>query len=49
MVNAGKGSRFHPGHGRQMKEWLVVNNEDSDWVGIANEACAYVKQESSRH
>jgi hypothetical protein len=43
LVNAGKGNRFDPGHGRPMKEWIVVKAETKNWVELANEACEFVK------
>lgn len=44
LVENGKGERFDPGHGRLMKEWVVIGPEKSDWVIFAKEACAFVKQ-----
>ena len=43
MVEAGNGKRFDPGHGRLMKEWIVVEAEKADWIGLAQEAYRYVK------
>src|SRR5690242_6277433 len=32
LVTSGSGARFDPGHGRLMKEWLVVRSTaDEDW------------------
>ncbi len=44
LVSSGKGERFDPGHGRVMKEWVVVGDEKADWVELAKEAYDFVKQ-----
>jgi hypothetical protein len=44
LVDAGKGERFDPGHGRLMKEWIVVGSGKADWVELAKEAYEFVKQ-----
>jgi hypothetical protein len=38
LVAAGKGSRFDPGRGRVMKEWLVVTADHTLWIPLAKEA-----------
>jgi len=38
LVAAGKGSRFDPGRGRVMKEWLVVTADHTLWLPLAKEA-----------
>jgi hypothetical protein len=38
LVAAGKGSRFDPGRGRVMKEWLVVTADHALWIPLAKEA-----------
>ena len=38
LVAAGKGSRFDPGRGRVMKEWLVVPADHTLWIPLAKEA-----------
>jgi hypothetical protein len=38
LVAAGKGSRFDPGRGRVMKEWLVVTADHTSWLPLAREA-----------
>jgi hypothetical protein len=38
LVAAGKGSRFDPGRGRIMKEWLVVTADHALWIPLAKEA-----------
>src|SRR3954453_24251876 len=35
LVAAGKGDRFDPGHGRLMKEWVVIAEGSSDWLALA--------------
>ena len=46
LVGAGVGKNFDPGHGRLMKEWVVVADGGPDWMGLAKEAYAYVKQDT---
>jgi hypothetical protein len=38
LIAAGSGTRFDPGHGRLMKEWLVVTADHKSWVPLAREA-----------
>jgi hypothetical protein len=44
LVDAGKGERFDPGHGRLMKEWLVVEAGGLPWVALAKEAHQFVRR-----
>ncbi|MGH9356390.1 MAG: hypothetical protein ACRD10_09700 [Terriglobia bacterium] len=44
LVSGGNGQRFDPGHGRLMKEWVVVREASSNWVKLAQEACDFVKR-----
>ena len=44
LVKSGKGEHFDPGHGRLMKEWLVVKAPGLNWTALAKEACEFVKQ-----
>ena len=37
-----KGERFDPGHGRLMKEWVVIAPGAGDWLVLAREARAFV-------
>lgn len=43
LVAAGRGRLFGPGHGRRMREWLVVETTAAeDWLPLAREALAFV-------
>ena len=43
LVASGDGTRFDPGRGRLMKEWLVVSPTSKiDWLSLAKEALAFV-------
>ena len=43
LVDAGKGQRFDPGHGRVQKEWLAVDSDSDDvWFDLATESEAFV-------
>ena len=42
LVSAGKGKHFDPGHGRLMKEWVVVEAGAAPWVALAEEAHRFV-------
>ena len=44
LVDAGKGKRFDPGHGRLMKEWISVEAGALPWVALAKEAHSYVRR-----
>lgn len=43
LVINGTGERFDPGHGRRMKEWLVVKRRGAAWRNFAKEACEFVR------
>lgn len=43
LVSGCKGERFDPGHGRIMKEWVVVGTREANWVELAKEARQFVK------
>ena len=47
IVNAGKGERFNPGHGRLMKEWVSLEAGKETWVALALEAYEFVKRGKS--
>jgi hypothetical protein len=43
LVASGIATRFDPGHGRVMKEWLTVSVDHADdWEQLCDEALAYV-------
>ncbi len=44
IVSGGNGRRFDPGHGRLMKEWVVVAMRRANWVALAKEAYQFVKR-----
>ena len=46
MVSRGHGTHFDPGHGRLMKEWVVVGPGKLDWIELAREARRSVKGSS---
>ncbi len=51
LINARKGIRFDPGHGRIMKQWIVipakmVPAKKEDWQQLSKEAYTFVKQEA---
>jgi hypothetical protein len=48
LVNFGKGEYFDPGHGRLMKEWVVLKVARSDWVDFAKEAKCFVGEAEER-
>jgi len=43
IVSRAHGIHFDPGHGRLMKEWVVVGPEELNWIELAREAHRYVK------
>jgi TfoX/Sxy family transcriptional regulator of competence genes len=42
LVASGQGRQFDPGHGRLMKEWLVLESPDVPWLDLAREAYQFV-------
>jgi hypothetical protein len=43
LVDTGTGTRFDPGHGRVMKEWVSIPpKQASEWTALADEARAFV-------
>jgi hypothetical protein len=43
LIAEGKGTRFDPGHGRLMKEWVsIATAHGDDWPALADEAHGYV-------
>ena len=44
LADAGDGRRFDPGHGKAMKEWIVISPDSAiDWLDLAREALAFVR------
>ena len=48
LVADGVGTPFDPGHGRVMKEWLVVTSPKARWRDLAAEAFDFVGGGSGR-
>ena len=48
IVANGLGKNFDPGHGRLMKEWVAVESDSVDWIGLAREAREFVERVKSR-
>jgi TfoX/Sxy family transcriptional regulator of competence genes len=44
LVEEVVGKNFDPGHGRLMKEWVVVGDDGPNWLDVAKEACEFVKR-----
>jgi hypothetical protein len=44
LVRTSTGRHFDPGHGRLMKEWVVVGVGRAPWVELAKEAYLFVKK-----
>jgi hypothetical protein len=43
LIASGAGTRFDPGHGRLMKEWVTIApSHGRDWVTLAEEARRFV-------
>lgn len=42
LIEAKAGTRFDPGHGRPMREWIRVSQGRADWVALASEAGNFV-------
>lgn len=42
LIENKSGTRFDPGDGRLMKEWLVVKAKESRWLDLAQEAYNFV-------
>jgi hypothetical protein len=44
LVDAGIGTRFDPGHGRLMREWLTVSTRHAtEWERLADDALRFVR------
>jgi hypothetical protein len=49
LVSTGQGRRFDPGHGRLMKEWVVVPVADcARWIDLAKQARTFVGAQRPR-
>jgi hypothetical protein len=48
LVEAGSGTRFDPGHGRVMKEWLAVSAPTRLWAALVREAHDFVAGGTTR-
>jgi hypothetical protein len=44
LVSGGVGTHFNPGHGRLMKEWVVVRSGKLPWIDLAREAHSFVRE-----
>ena len=44
LITSNTGTRFDPGHGRLMKEWLVVTASVGGWLALAKEACEFISR-----
>ncbi|MCU0634359.1 MAG: MmcQ/YjbR family DNA-binding protein [Gemmatimonadaceae bacterium] len=42
LVAEGRGTRFGPGHGRVMREWIALDGAEDEWLALAREARAFV-------
>ncbi len=43
LVRLGQAIYFDPGHGRIMKQWVVVTGGESLWIPLAKEAHRFVE------
>jgi hypothetical protein len=44
LVASGQGEYFDPGHGRLMKEWVVIKGTKTPWIDLAKEAYRFGKR-----
>ena len=45
LINSGEGQSYDPGHGKIMKEWVIIPKEYSGkWVDYASEAKQFAKR-----
>jgi hypothetical protein len=47
IVTSGRGKNLEAGLGSVMKEWVVVESDELDWVALAREAREFVDPEFS--
>ena len=43
LVQSGTGEYFEPGHGRLMKQWVALRDQEALWVDLARKAREYVQ------
>jgi hypothetical protein len=43
LIRSGRGTAFDPGHGRLMKQWLVITAGHEFWAPLAREARALME------
>jgi hypothetical protein len=49
LIEAGTGTRFDPGHGRLMREWVaVLAGAEPAWESLVDEALAFVRTAARR-
>ena len=48
IIAAGQGTRFDPGHGIVMREWVVVTVTEGEWVELGKEAYRFVKGQQKK-
>ena len=49
LVGRGRGVPFDPGHGRLMKEWVVIaSGTASEWIAYARESQAFITDNSKK-
>ena len=46
LVTSGVATYFDPGHGRLMKQWVVLRAQEETWLDYARAAHSFVKAES---
>ena len=45
LADSGDGERLDMGHGKAMKEWVIVHGDSAgDWLDLAREALAFVRE-----
>jgi hypothetical protein len=45
LAESGDGERLDMGHGKAMKEWVIVRGDSAvDWLDLAREALAFVRE-----
>ncbi len=44
FVNSGNGNQFDPGHGRLIRDWVVLAGGKANWGDLAKEAYEFVRR-----